>query len=276
MVGHFTTLQSTLVGRSESVPFRHGHQSAFSGNVRCIISREYEPHISQCFYFESRKNLLGRNRSREFLSGTYALSLRGPTWKCMGLAVLTGCAICRWCERTCMAAAENGHLHVLQWCREMGCPWGAETCVGAAMNGHLNVVQWCHENECPWDSRTCAFAAANGHLHVLQWCRENGCPWNEQTTGWAAAEGRFDVVQWCHNHGCPWDTWTCSNAARNGHLHIYYNGLEPMVVRGIDGRASKPHNRDTGTLYSGLKKMAVHHHHHRNEDDVFSNAVRNA
>ena len=85
---------------------------------------------------------------------------------------------------------------------------------------------------------------------------------------WAAAEGRFDVVQWCHNHGCPWDTWTCSNAARNGHLHIYYNGLEPMVVRGIDGRASKPHNRDTGTLYNGLKKMAVHHHH-RNEDDVF-------
>jgi hypothetical protein len=74
-----------------------------------------------------------------------------------------------WNEWTCVYAAQNGHLDVLQWARQNGCPWDEETCAFAAQNGHLDVLQWARQNGCPWSVSTCAFAAENGHLHVLQW-----------------------------------------------------------------------------------------------------------
>ena len=74
---------------------------------------------------------------------------------------------------TCKAAAEGGHLEVLQWAREHGCPWDEKTCYWAAYLGHLKILQWAREHDCPWDENICARTAARkGHLHVQQWLWE--------------------------------------------------------------------------------------------------------
>jgi hypothetical protein len=69
------------------------------------------------------------------------------------------------------AAAEGGHLDVLQWERANGCSWVQSTCEVAAKGGHLEVLKWARANGCPWDEWTCAYAAEGGHLDVLRWAR---------------------------------------------------------------------------------------------------------
>jgi hypothetical protein len=39
----------------------------------------------------------------------------------------------------CATAAENGHLEVLQWLRQIGCKWDDRTCGSAERNGHFTV-----------------------------------------------------------------------------------------------------------------------------------------
>ena len=45
------------------------------------------------------------------------------------------------------------------------CPWNEETCLHAATNGHLDVLQWAIENGCPRNEWICHCAAEKGHLH---------------------------------------------------------------------------------------------------------------
>ena len=65
--------------------------------------------------------------------------------------------------------------------RENGCDWDSNTCSYAAENGHLHIIQWVRQNGCDWDSDTCLNAASKGHLACLQWARENGCDWDSDT-----------------------------------------------------------------------------------------------
>ena len=73
--------------------------------------------------------------------------------------------------KNCEAAAEGGHLSVLQWARHNGCDWNWKTCVAAAGGGNLSILQWARQNGCDWDSETCEAAAEGGHLSVLQWAK---------------------------------------------------------------------------------------------------------
>jgi hypothetical protein len=69
--------------------------------------------------------------------------------------------------------------------------------MGAAQNGHLHILQWARANECDWDGETCAMAAQNGHLHILQWAIANGCDWNVQECAYhARSNGHDDVADW--------------------------------------------------------------------------------
>ncbi len=102
-------------------------------------------------------------------------------------------------KRIYNAAAEGGHLGVLQWARANGCSRDGWTCSLAAVKGHLAVLQWARANGCPWDEETCEEAAKYGHLEVLQWARTNGCPWNAET--WWQADS--SVKQWLRANGCP-------------------------------------------------------------------------
>jgi hypothetical protein len=62
-----------------------------------------------------------------------------------------------------------------------GTPLNANTCSAAAEGGHLEVLQWARANGCPWNDLTCTWAAKGGHLEVLQWACANGYPWNMWT-----------------------------------------------------------------------------------------------
>ena len=62
-------------------------------------------------------------------------------------------------------------MEVMQWARANGCPWGAKTCMYAAEAGHLHVLQYCRENNCAWNAAgTCAIASRRGYMAMLEWC----------------------------------------------------------------------------------------------------------
>ena len=81
-----------------------------------------------------------------------------------------------WSQWTIIAAAHNGHLHIVKYCTEQKCPRTKLACASAAESGHLDILKYLHENGAPWDSWTCYFARENNHLECLNYAKENGCP----------------------------------------------------------------------------------------------------
>ena len=80
----------------------------------------------------------------------------------------------------CARTARYGALASLQWARANGCDWNEATCSAAAEGGHLEVLQWLRGPiaGCNWNADTCMMAAGGGHIAVLKWARANGCDWN--------------------------------------------------------------------------------------------------
>jgi hypothetical protein len=133
---------------------------------------------------------------------------------------LTNQGLAMWNHAMSDAATRNGHLHVLLFAQARGYPMSGRELHLSAENGHLNVVIWLREQGIPWDSLICAAAASGGQLHVLQWLRANGCRWGADTCIEAAGGGHLHILQWARANECPWDAITCREAARGGHLHI--------------------------------------------------------
>jgi hypothetical protein len=126
-----------------------------------------------------------------------------------------------------IAAAEGGHVAVLQWLRatyDCTCTSGPGlSCVAAARAGQLAVVQWLRANGCDCESVRAYWAAAKGgHLPVLQWLRANGCEWDrpdalagvDGACFLAARGGHLTVLQWLRANGCPWVQALCLDVAR--------------------------------------------------------------
>ena len=136
----------------------------------------------------------------------------------------------RWNCGAVAAAAEGGHVEVLQWLRQNGCPWGNSasdsTCYHAAWGGHLDVLKWARSQDppCPWNMTVCSVAAQGGHLDILKWARSQDppCPWNMAVCSMAADGGHLEVLKWARSQDppCPWDERTCADAARGGHLEV--------------------------------------------------------
>eukprot|EP00605_Chrysophyceae_sp_TOSAG23-4_P002083 GSChrysophyteH1.ASY1.ANO1.2304.1 assembled CDS len=153
-------------------------------------------------------------------------------------------------EDTCHAAAEGGHLHVLQWARSQDppCPWSENTCKNAAQGGHLHVLQWARSQDppCPMDhipaelvrkileylpgeelpfavdSNLMCIAAKCGYLDCVKILRtldppcpldDPPCPLDEDTCHAAAEGGHLHVLQWARSQDppCPWGEDTCEN-----------------------------------------------------------------
>jgi hypothetical protein len=53
---------------------------------------------------------------------------------------------------------------------------GAESCMIAAREGRLHVLQWLREDGATWDSRVISCDEEGGYNYVVEWARENGCP----------------------------------------------------------------------------------------------------
>ena len=109
-----------------------------------------------------------------------------------------------WDDGTATAAAEGGHLALLQWLRAQDppCPWDAypcaSTCIAAVERGDLAMLQWLRAQDppCPWDANVGHEAAWGGHLAILQWMRAQD--------GWEEA----------------WDPCACHNAINGRGLEV--------------------------------------------------------
>ncbi|KAL6044717.1 Ankyrin repeat-containing domain, partial [Balamuthia mandrillaris] len=160
-------------------------------------------------------------------------------------AISSSIPLLRWARRSgltpakpaacCVAAAEQGQLHILKWLRKHGFPVLTQEIAPAAARGaHLKVLQWLvsveeqepeHRGVRLLVPSVCAAAARMGHLEVLRWLKEKGCPWDYHTYVAAAEEGHLEVLQWIVAHmAVPWDVLTLSSlqnaAAKGRHLHI--------------------------------------------------------
>ena len=155
------------------------------------------------------------------------------------------------------AAANNGHLPVVQWLVKQNCPVRPTVCMEAAVRSNFDVIRWLYsegydlevfsgkKRGCPvgwagardgdldflkWamdhgaiiNEDTCWGAASTGQLPVLRWLRETvGCPWDFQTLSAATSGGHLEVVQWCLDYGAPWNRETaCMEAAAGGNVEL--------------------------------------------------------
>lgn len=88
-------------------------------------------------------------------------------------------------ENTINSAAQCGYLHIIIWCREIGCPWSTTTCRIAAAQS-LDTLKWLRgidrdaclikssEKEiCPWDSSAYSAALKSGDTDMVNFVAEN-------------------------------------------------------------------------------------------------------
>lgn len=138
---------------------------------------------------------------------------------------------CRLDGRDLESAAQEGHVHVLEWlvqnvtCYECDgySATDEELCGIAALHGQLPILQWALEGGMVFaDPTLCSSAAWHGHMTVLHWLREQGCPWDEDVYELAAMGGQLAVLQWvkAQDPPCPWSEAACSTAAGGGHLEV--------------------------------------------------------
>ena len=88
----------------------------------------------------------------------------------------------------CTLAAENGHLHILEYLverkydkyDEWACEWAAE-------NGHLDCLKYLHETaKAPWDYDAVRKAHENNQPECVQYLLDNNCP---LPFGWRYEDG---------------------------------------------------------------------------------------
>ena len=120
----------------------------------------------------------------------------------------------------CSRAALSGCLETVKWLYDHGCQLDYWTYKAAAQRGHVHILEWARQQDCKFPKRpyterseslTC-YAAAGGHLEVLQWLRLHKFPWNDRVTSIAAREGHLEVLTWARDNGCPLDETISSTA----------------------------------------------------------------
>ena len=118
------------------------------------------------------------------------------------------------------AAANNGRLYLLKFLLdEFFYIWGTDLCWAAAQHGHLHVLEWARANDCPMDTNLTAEAASNGHLHVLEWALENGCPMDNDTRVWSSKYAReypdSNILDWVKRNNIPISSVRADRAVRD-------------------------------------------------------------
>ena len=85
-------------------------------------------------------------------------------------------------------AAENGHLHILEYLVERKYDKYDElACELAARNGHLDCLKYLHETaKAPWDSHAVRKAHENNQPECVQYLLDNNCP---LPFGWRYEDG---------------------------------------------------------------------------------------
>ena len=77
---------------------------------------------------------------------------------------------CQPDKRTCILAAEYGHLHILKFLEEYNYDFKNDSaCDEAARNGDLMMLEWLINNGYPFDIGICMCAASGGHINIIKW-----------------------------------------------------------------------------------------------------------
>jgi hypothetical protein len=95
-----------------------------------------------------------------------------------------------WDSHTAEWAAQNGHLHILEYLVERKYDKYDEVpCRWAAMNGHLDCLKYLHETaKAPWDSWAVREAHKKNQTECLQYLLDNNCP---LPRGWRYEHGEL-------------------------------------------------------------------------------------
>jgi len=122
-------------------------------------------------------------------------------------------------------AAHARHVHILQWVHSLGCPVRVEqgTVTVLAYFEHLVVLQWLQGNGYAPKCTVWQNAIQTGNLVLLHWLGHQSKPFDTATFCMAAArQGCLEVLQWLRTQHppCPWDEKVCMEAARQGHLEV--------------------------------------------------------
>jgi len=88
------------------------------------------------------------------------------------------------------SAAQNGHLHILEYLRERKSDASfGDACVAAAANGHLDCLKYLHETvKAPWNEDAVRVAYRKKRSECLQYLLDNECPLPE---GWRYEHGEL-------------------------------------------------------------------------------------
>lgn len=123
------------------------------------------------------------------------------------------------------AAAEYGHVHILQWLKDQQLYAHAPYSVARVRSDHSSVVRWLHGQQ---SVKTCPMLAAiTGDLDYIRWLHSQPAQAPSLIVQWhhvakeAASHGQFGIVQWMFAHrrsDCEHDVLV--SAIEGGHLAI--------------------------------------------------------
>ncbi|KXZ45562.1 hypothetical protein GPECTOR_53g148 [Gonium pectorale] len=123
---------------------------------------------------------------------------------------------------TAEAAAECGHVSVIQTLIAAGCVVAPSALEVAARNGHLAVVEYLVEilGDTALTETLFEAAGASGCIKLMAWLLQQGCRWDERALAAAAESGNFLALAWLVKNGCPVQPWGRHYlaAARKGDL----------------------------------------------------------
>ena len=148
----------------------------------------------------------------------------------------------------CLASAEGGHKHILEWAESIGHKideYG--TALAAAGGGHLEILDWL-VSEFGWDSKFSRFAAANGHLNILKWAKSKGYELGDICSA-AASYDQNEIIIWAKDNNRNWTSLTCALLAERGNLEM----LKFVRANGCEWCQATPRNVCGGGFLEMIK-----------------------
>ncbi|PNH10038.1 hypothetical protein TSOC_003262 [Tetrabaena socialis] len=139
------------------------------------------------------------------------------------------------------AAAQGGHVAVMEVLHAHGAHMSEETVRTAAAAAHLPAVAWLVEElgaAAALTASVFAAAARAGSMELLRWLRAWSCPWDATVFAAAAEGGSEEQLEWLVEQGCPMgdDGEPYVPAVRHGDMFMLRCLRRLDCPWGLDGR----------------------------------------
>lgn len=162
-----------------------------------------------------------------------------------------------WDPSSTLIAAQEGHVHILEFClthRLLFCTETALLCDQvkviqwyldsrlsldywsimdrAAKKGNLAIVELLHKRAFPgalfWTDQALCHAASSGHKHILQFAIEQNLhlPWDPKLPFEAVRSNQVEIVRFLLEHGCPFPSQIIFQIILGGNLELWIIALQ--------------------------------------------------